>query len=546
MEEYNHSPLHTAEQRNRLARRSLIDLAKTPKPKFFSEQAGATVGAAASSDNVNDKDFATPSSSNSNGADGAGAAMPMQTRRRSSSRGRLMGSNKSLTAASPPNGNFRTSSPNVRDAAGAAAAAKDSPHYSLIHPNSPPPGSATSPPPRKARVSKMLAGASGGGGNSSKTSKKMSGAIPPEYNNPVYNEEEDDEDDPVLEPTKVVKRRSPGQPKENDNNKASQDESSANDNESVASHERITTTRRSSPRNRTRPTSPVSSNISRYRTRSALGSEDKIPASDYCGGFVFHHPCYSVIIGILIAAAIVLICRAYFTPALHLNNQISQDRAAGPGANFDRFKRDLERIRDAFPGQDPRTWAVISSQVRRVAVGNAVMPSCIMLNYNTETKDVADCIVAAVGKAVQNLMKPCASKLRHINMAALAREDPSIAKAKIIENISADLQGHHVVVLHGLADLDANPGMALHGICDEGFKLPEDEIKPVVLMTLEVKKEVVDKVGEADGHKQASETIRRRWERDLGIDKVMPLISRIASSVISVKPDTVQRDLCPE
>ena len=72
--------------------------------------------------------------------------------------------------------------------------------------------------------------------------------------------------------------------------------------------------------------------------------------------------------------------------------------------------------------------------------------------------------------------------------------------------------------------------MALHGICDEGY-MPEETPKPVVIMTMKTLTQ------SAKDFETAADTIRGLWEKDLGTDKVHPLISRIASVLIKVLPE---------
>ena len=72
--------------------------------------------------------------------------------------------------------------------------------------------------------------------------------------------------------------------------------------------------------------------------------------------------------------------------------------------------------------------------------------------------------------------------------------------------------------------------------------LPDQAVKPVVLMTI-ADKGLGEGLTTVNEFEYGANLIRSLWEKDLGTDKVHPLISRIASVVIKVLPETFKG--CP-
>ena len=207
---------------------------------------------------------------------------------------------------------------------------------------------------------------------------------------------------------------------------------------------------------------------------------------------------------------------------------VNQDESTveATGQPFKRFARDLESIKNQYPKQNNKTWASISSQVRRILYGKATQPSCILVMYDETATKTSTCLVQAFATSLFYALNQgtSSSQLNHI------QSDQQVGKGQLYENVHNELTKAKTLVLHDINQLQSFTAMALHGICDEGY-MPEESPKPVVIMTMKIEKT------ENSDFEQAANTIRNLWEKDLGTDKVHPLISRIASVLIKVTPD---------
>ena len=206
------------------------------------------------------------------------------------------------------------------------------------------------------------------------------------------------------------------------------------------------------------------------------------------------------------------------------------------GESFQRFKRDLEKIKNDFPNQNTKTWSVVSSQVRSIMYGSATQPSCILMVNNQTAKGTSQCLIKSVGTSIfYALNHGVEENLIQIKAGDLPT-DPTEAKGKLFELIKQSLMDYNVVILQDIQDLHAITAMALHGICDEGFMF-DQKMKPVVLMTMSDFRSESELDKE---QKDISSLIRSLWEPELGVDKVYPLISRISAASVKIITDDVK------
>ena len=205
------------------------------------------------------------------------------------------------------------------------------------------------------------------------------------------------------------------------------------------------------------------------------------------------------------------------------------------GESFQRFKRDLEKIKNDFPNQNTKTWSVVSSQVRSIMYGSATQPSCILMVNNQTAKETSQCLIKSVGTSIfYALNHGLEENLIQIKAGDLP-SDPTEAKGKLFELIKQNLKDYNVVILQDIQDLHATTAMALHGICDEGFMF-DQKMKPIVLMTMSDFRSETELSKE---QKEISSLIRSLWEPELGVDKVYPLISRISAASVKIIKDDV-------
>ena len=251
-----------------------------------------------------------------------------------------------------------------------------------------------------------------------------------------------------------------------------------------------------------------------------------------------------------IVLATIVILMLSMSIAAHLKPELFGDRffeenpetqIGGKGQAFDRFKRDMEKVKANYPHQNPKSWSKLSGSIRRNMQGKAQQPLCFLFVFNSTAEATSNCLVNAVGTSIFFAINGGVDGgVFNIKSADLTK-DPSEAKGELFSGIDSSLKQDSVVILEDISQLGASPVMALHGICDEGY-LPDQAVKPVVLMTI-ADKGLGESLTAANEFEYGANIIRSLWEKDLGTDKVHPLISRIASVVIKVLPETFKG--CP-
>ena len=253
--------------------------------------------------------------------------------------------------------------------------------------------------------------------------------------------------------------------------------------------------------------------------------------------------CLSFIYGILFVIMIVLAIVAIKINNIEEGNTV---QVTGKGESFKRFSRDLQKIKQDFPSQKPKLWSALSGTLRRNFHGKSVQPLCFLFTYNETAQRTSDCLIEAIGSTLfyalneGGQLEASVPKIASGNFASKTEDE---AKGLLFETLDKTLSQEKVVVLENIDQLQAQAAMALHGICDEGF-LPNEAVKPVLVMTLTDRKLSSDITGslESDFERSAN-LIRNLWEENLGTDKVHPLISRIASVAIKILPEN--DPICP-
>ena len=246
---------------------------------------------------------------------------------------------------------------------------------------------------------------------------------------------------------------------------------------------------------------------------------------------------------IVLATIVILMLSMFITMNLkpELFEENPETQISGKGQAFDRFKRDMEKVKANYPQQNPKSWSKLSGSIRRNMQGKAQQPLCFLFVFNSTAEATSNCLVNAVGTSIYFAINGGVDGgVFNIKSADLTK-DPSEAKGELFLDIDSNLKQNSVVILEDISQLGASPVMALHGICDEGY-LPDQAVKPVVLMTI-ADKGLGESLTAVNEFEYGANLIRSLWEKDLGTDKVHPLISRIASVVIKVLPETFKG--CP-
>ena len=302
-----------------------------------------------------------------------------------------------------------------------------------------------------------------------------------------------------------------------------EEESSDDDTNTPSKSLRSNTSRRENISSQKTPHQISKSNLSRRL-------KDKDPSSFCDSPFC---TATSIVLSTVAIILISMIMVSHFD--LHFLDELPEPQVSGKGEAFKRFSRDLDKIKTKFPQQNKKAWSKLSGSIRRNMYGKSDQPLCFLFVYNDTAEATSDCLVNAVGTALFFATNGgIDGGVGYIKSAELTK-DLDEAKGELFSRIDSSLKQDNIVILEDISKLEANPVMALHGICDEGY-LSDQAVKPVVFITI-ADRGLENLMQSENEFEHGANLIRNLWEKDLGTDKVHPLISRIASVVIKVLPE---------
>ena len=203
------------------------------------------------------------------------------------------------------------------------------------------------------------------------------------------------------------------------------------------------------------------------------------------------------------------------------------------GNSRDAFLHELRAIKsNLFPSQDLDTWSVISSNVRSLFNLQQATPACVLLvGESASGQRAANCLAKKLAGAFQKSITGKSNADPEIFDSGQKSDlDDSDAKFRLFELLDLNLKTKHTFALLDIQKLPAEVAMALHGFCDESASYP--------LSTIFLTTENTDPELQANSPENLADILlQRAWLQDLGIDKALPLISRLTVSVAMVKEE---------
>ena len=192
------------------------------------------------------------------------------------------------------------------------------------------------------------------------------------------------------------------------------------------------------------------------------------------------------------------------------------------------FKDEMKVLKQEFSAQDKRSWAVISSSVRGILKGHPSQPSVILLvSTDEKARSTSECL---------------AMKVAQLGSGVLGKAPPSkkpsdasqfLTKADLFNRMNHELANRGAFVLGRLETLSGAVAMALHGICDN---LSAPQKQAVVVMLVDVGK--LPDAAEENIEVVVEDVLTKKWEEQLDIDRIAPILSRITVSVVRVKEES--------
>ncbi len=185
------------------------------------------------------------------------------------------------------------------------------------------------------------------------------------------------------------------------------------------------------------------------------------------------------------------------------------------------FRHGLSALRKEFPGQDPKTWAVIKSSVSGVLKDDPQQPAVLLFaSWDDDASPTAKCLTMRTAALAGKVLGSSAGVS---SRGAATFSD----KNELFDTMDLELFDKMAFVLDGIESLPGSVAMALHAFCDN---LNAPHKRAVIGMSINL-----EGSGEVSVDKAVEEVLTEKWNDELDVDRISPILSRITVSVVGVK-----------
>jgi len=196
------------------------------------------------------------------------------------------------------------------------------------------------------------------------------------------------------------------------------------------------------------------------------------------------------------------------------------------------FLHAFSNVRDSFRSQMSGFWGVVRAAVKPIVFReNPDQPAVFVLVAASDVRETASCFVHLFGRSISALLR--ARPPVEFAADAVSELPPERVKRLLDDQLRVGLSsGSRIAVLHHLEQLHAESAMMLHAYCDNEnapFR------RAVFILALFVD-ELSSEISETDSF--VEDRLRTLWGDVLGTNRFYPLITRIAHSIVFMRPES--------
>lgn len=191
---------------------------------------------------------------------------------------------------------------------------------------------------------------------------------------------------------------------------------------------------------------------------------------------------------------------------------------------FKLYKPSLDQIRAKYPSQSPRFWKVVSSSLKRLLTERVeTYPAVMMFGIPDPGSETGTCLSKDIIKSLNDFFN--STEDGYIYSGSLNSDSSGKMKQDLDDKLIRYLGNGKGVVLDHIEKLPAQVALLLHAYCD-GDNAPYKDA--AIILGLHSSKHLSDRDDLIEG------ILNGLWERELGIDEMPALRSRIANSITVV------------
>ncbi|XP_064616100.1 uncharacterized protein LOC135480248 [Liolophura sinensis] len=205
---------------------------------------------------------------------------------------------------------------------------------------------------------------------------------------------------------------------------------------------------------------------------------------------------------------------------------------------YEQFKTRMSDLRGKFPAQSARSWKVLHVATKHIVENpQPVYPAVVLMVGVENTLPTMSCI----GSQMVSMLNQLYNVSRDVNgetkilAMELNQNTPAQEKKDLDKKLrKAFSSGNKGAMLVNVERLSPEAALMLHSYCDN-----DNAPFTNVLLMLQL---VTDKLQTEDlGKQQAVEGFMMAlWEKQLGVDRIMALFSRIANNIIPISPEETE------
>lgn len=183
---------------------------------------------------------------------------------------------------------------------------------------------------------------------------------------------------------------------------------------------------------------------------------------------------------------------------------------------------DIKELKEKFPNQPNETWLHFEAIIDDILIINPTHPAVFLLLYTNENKEVKN-LIDHLGKYASAKLETNEDYI-YVNKKEFHSEEAVKDYGYLIDKYEQALIKRKVMVVEDLQEISGKVAQAFHTLCDEITPLVN---QVVYIFTL--------KVDSLNGKEEnIAETYLKRFWNDLDNDILMPLITRVTSTVIKI------------
>ena len=200
-----------------------------------------------------------------------------------------------------------------------------------------------------------------------------------------------------------------------------------------------------------------------------------------------------------------------------------------------RFIEMMEGLKNKFPDQDRRLWKTFNATAKRIIIDeHPIQPAVFLIASTKSTYEEADCLALQFSRVITKAFQSYDPV--YVNVSAEYRSITS-ADAKIVLERSLKNGfdgGSKSAVITNLEDLQGDTAMLLHAFCDNE-NAPYTKV--VILFTIHIDENAITEGG-------VEEYLTKIWRKQLNIDDIGALLSRVANNIVIVRKESELQQAC--